>query len=159
MPREFAFSLYELDWTIFNTHIDSMVELVPQLSKIGIKTTVCGPESFTPDHKPIMGEDPRCSGFFYSCGYNSAGIMYGGGCGEQIAAWIIDGRPERHMFTYDIRRFTPEHMRDSVWANERSHEAYAKNYSVVYPNDAPLSGRNFKVDLFHNVSDELLFIY
>ncbi|KAK0090478.1 hypothetical protein PV325_013384 [Microctonus aethiopoides] len=151
MPREFAFSLYELDWTIFNTHIDSMVELVPQLSKIGIKTTVCGPESFTPDHKPIMGEDPRCSGFFYSCGYNSAGMMYGGGCGEQIAAWIIDGRPERHMFSYDIRRFTPEHMRDSVWANERSHEAYAKNYSVVYPNDAPLSGRNFKVDLFHNL--------
>lgn len=52
----------------------------------------------------ILGEDPRCAGFFYSCGYNSAGMMYSGGCGEQIAEWIIHGRPKKHMFSYDIRR-------------------------------------------------------
>lgn len=110
-----------------------MVQLIPKLSTIGIRTTVCGPESFTPDHRPIMGknlrkhancfsftvphcistfkfyyikkgEDPRCSGLFYSCGYNSAGMMLGGGCGEQIAYWIINGRPNNYMFNYDIRR-------------------------------------------------------
>ncbi|XP_034934422.1 sarcosine dehydrogenase, mitochondrial [Chelonus insularis] len=151
VPRDFAFGLYELDWTVFNAHINAMVELVPKLGTTGIKTTICGPESFTPDHKPIMGEDPRVTGFFYSCGYNSAGMMYGGGCGEQIASWIINGRPEKHMYSYDVRRFTPEQMKDPVWANERSHEAYAKNYSIVFPHDSPLSGRNFKKDIFHNL--------
>ncbi|CAG5097335.1 Similar to SARDH: Sarcosine dehydrogenase [Cotesia congregata] len=139
------------NWTVFNTHVNAMVELVPKLKTTGIKSTVCGPESFTPDHKPLMGEDPKLSGFFYSCGYNSAGMMYGGGCGEQIASWIINGRPERHMFSYDVRRFTSDQVRDSVWANERSHEAYAKNYSTVFPHDSPLSGRNFKKDVFHNL--------
>ena len=27
---------------------------------------------------------------------------------------------------------------------ERSHEAYAKNYSMVFPHDEPLAGRNMK---------------
>ncbi|XP_063973708.1 sarcosine dehydrogenase, mitochondrial [Diachasmimorpha longicaudata] len=151
LAKDFTFSLYELDWTVFNTHINSVVELIPKIKTSGIQSNVCGPESFTPDHKPIMGEDPKCAGLFYSCGYNSAGMMYGGGCGEQIASWIIDGRPERHMYSYDIRRFIPEQRRDQVWANERSHESYAKNYSIVFPHDAPLSGRQFKKDLFHDL--------
>lgn len=96
--------MYELDWNVFESHIDSMVMIVPELRNVGIKSTVSGPESFTPDHKPIMGEDPRCAGFFYSCGYNSSGIMFSGGCGEQIAEWIINGRPKYHMFFSDIRR-------------------------------------------------------
>lgn len=38
------------------------LKLCPKLEEIGIKTTISGPESFTPDHKPIMGEDPRLTG-------------------------------------------------------------------------------------------------
>ncbi|XP_012253528.2 sarcosine dehydrogenase, mitochondrial [Athalia rosae] len=151
VPKDFNFGLYELDWNVFSTHIEAAIEMVPQFSTAGIKTTVCGPESFTPDHKPIMGEDPRCMGFFHSCGYNSAGMMLGGGCGEQIAKWIINERPDKHMYSYDIRRFTPEQTSDSIWANERSHEAYAKNYSIVFPHDESLSGRNVTKDPFHDI--------
>ncbi|KAK2582795.1 hypothetical protein KPH14_005056 [Odynerus spinipes] len=150
-PKDFAFSLYELDWNVFNIHMESMIRLIPKLSTTGIRTTVCGPESFTPDHKPIMGEDPRCSGFYYSCGYNSAGMMFGGGCGEQIASWIINGCPDKHMFKYDIRRFLPEQTNNLTWATSRSHEAYAKNYDVVFPHDERLSGRNLKIDPFHDI--------
>lgn len=53
----------------------------------------------------LKGEDPYCYGLFYSCGYNSAGMMLGGGCGEQIAHWIIHGQPDKYMLDYDIRRF------------------------------------------------------
>lgn len=51
----FAFSLYELDWDVFGVHIDGAVKRCPILAQTGIKSTVCGPESFTPDHKPILG--------------------------------------------------------------------------------------------------------
>ena len=32
------------------------VTLIPAFETAGIKTTVCGPESFTPDHKPLVGQ-------------------------------------------------------------------------------------------------------
>ncbi|XP_012280472.1 sarcosine dehydrogenase, mitochondrial isoform X2 [Orussus abietinus] len=150
VPRDFTFDLYDLDWNVFSFNMKALLQLIPKLSTVGIKTTVCGPESFTPDHKPIMGEDPNCIGLFYSCGYNSAGMMFGGGCGEQIAQWIIHGRPEKYMFNYDIRRFSFEQAKDMIWANERSHESYMKNYDIIFPHDQPLAGRNNKKGALHN---------
>lgn len=35
------------------------------------------------------------------------GMMLGGGCGQELAHWIIQGRPEKNMYSYDIRRVCP----------------------------------------------------
>lgn len=35
------------------------------------------------------------------------GMMLGGGCGRELAHWIIHGRPEKDMYGYDIRQVTP----------------------------------------------------
>lgn len=51
-----------------------------------------------------------------------------------------------------LSRFIPEQRKNLVWINERSHEAYAKNYEIFFPHDEHLSGRNLKTDPFHNVS-------
>lgn len=143
---DFTFSLYDLDWSVFESHIKGATELCPAFGETGIKSTVCGPESFTPDHKPLLGPDSRCFGLVHNCGYNSSGMMLGGGCSEQIAEWIVHERPEFDMSHYDIRRFRLDQLTDHKWATERSHESYAKNYSMVFKNDQPLSGRNFIVD-------------
>lgn len=143
VANDFNFSLYDLDWSVFESHVKGATELCPAFGEAGIKSTVCGPESFTPDHKPLLGPDPRCHGLVHNCGYNSAGMMLGGGCGEQIAKWIIHDRPEFDMSHYDIRRFRHDQLANRIWATERSHESYAKNYSMVFKNDQPLSGRNF----------------
>jgi sarcosine dehydrogenase len=89
---------------------------------------------------------------FHNCGFNSAGMMLGAGCAKQLASWIIHDRPDLHMFAYDVRRFTPKQKKAYDWAVERSHESYAKNYSIVFPNDQPLAGRNFIQDPFHKVT-------
>ncbi|XP_058809540.1 sarcosine dehydrogenase, mitochondrial-like isoform X1 [Phymastichus coffea] len=151
VAQDFSFGLYELDWSVFGALMRAASSLVPELAGVGVRSTVCGPESFTPDHRPILGEDPRCAGFFYSCGYNSAGVMLAGGCGARVAEWIVHGRPGRHMFSHDVRRFTPEQTRDVVWATERSHEAYVKSYAIVFPHDQPLAGRNFRTGPFHEL--------
>ncbi|XP_017887261.1 sarcosine dehydrogenase, mitochondrial [Ceratina calcarata] len=150
-PENFAFGLYEVDWDMFNTFLGPLMQLVPKLSTTGIKKTICGLESFTPDLKPIMGEDPQCSGFFYSCGYNSAGMMLGGGCGQRIAQWIINGRPNDYMFNFDIRRFSPVQRNNFTWLKERTYEAYGNNYGIKFPYDKPLSGRNLRTDPFHEL--------
>lgn len=66
VPNDFNFGLYDLDWSIFEQHVKATEELCPAFATAGIKSTVCGPESFTPDHKPILGPDPRlvCSNSF-----------------------------------------------------------------------------------------------
>ncbi|KAG7498175.1 sarcosine dehydrogenase, mitochondrial [Solea senegalensis] len=151
---KFAFSLFDLDWDVFTQHIEGAINRVPKLEQTGIKSTVCGPESFTADHKPLMGEAPEVRGFFLGCGFNSAGMMLGGGCGKELAHWIIHGRPEKDMYGYDIRRFHNSLTDNDRWIRERSHESYAKNYSVVFPFDEPLASRNMRKDPFHQVLTE-----
>lgn len=155
VEKDFAFSLYELDWDVFGKHIENAVHRIPILEKVGIKSTVCGPESFTPDHKPLLGEDPEVRGFFHGCGFNSLGMNAGGGCGRELAKWILHGRPELDMYSYDIRRFSTKLTDNQQWIKERSHESYAKNYSIVYPHDEPLASRDIRKDPFH---EELLMI-
>ncbi|XP_069097661.1 sarcosine dehydrogenase, mitochondrial isoform X2 [Pleurodeles waltl] len=141
---KFAFGLFDLDWDVFIQHIEGAINRVPVLEKTGIKSTVCGPESFTADHKPLMGEAPEVRGFFLGCGFNSAGMMLGGGCGKELAHWIVHGRPEKDMYGYDIRRFHHSLTNNNRWIRERSHESYAKNYSIVFKNDEPLASRNMR---------------
>lgn len=159
LPSSFAFGLFELDWDVFSIHTTGAINRVPILEQIGIKSTVCGPESFTPDHKPLMGEDPSVRGFFHGCGFNSAGMMLGGGCGRELARWIVQGRPQLDMYGYDIRRFCPKLAGNSKWVRERSHESYAKNYSMVFPHDEPLAGRNARLDPLHKVLQEQGCVY
>ena len=65
-------------------------------------------------------------------------MMFGGGCGGQLAEWIVKGRPSLDMYGYDIRRFHPSLSSNAAWVNQRSHESYAKNYAMVFPHDQAL---------------------
>ena len=49
------------------------------------------------------------------------------------------------------RRFHSSITADQKWLRERSHESYAKNYSMVFPHDEPLASRNMRRDPFHKV--------
>ena len=75
-----------------------------------------------------------------------------------MAKWIIDGRPEMDMFSYDIRRFAHALTNNNKWVKERSHESYAKNYDIVYPNDEPLASRNMFTDAIHEELIKLSFV-
>jgi hypothetical protein len=66
------------------------------------------------------------------------GMMFGGGCGWQLAEWIVKGRPSLDMYGYDIRRYHPKLAASPAWVNQRSHESYAKNYAMVFPHDEAL---------------------
>lgn len=78
--------------------------------------------------------------------------MLGGGCAEQIALWILQGRPDLPMFAFDIRRFLPKMLSDRDWIVEKTHEVYAKSYNTHFPLDDSLAGRNLFESPFHEVS-------
>lgn len=142
LDPEFSFGLYELDWDTFDQNFQGHLRRCPLLETTGIQSTICGPESFTPDHKPLCGPQPGVDGFFQACGFNSMGMMLGGGIGREVAHWIDTGSASVDMFSFDVARFHPTTVADPAWVQDRTHESYAKTYAVVFPHDEPLAGRN-----------------
>lgn len=138
-----SFTLFNLNWDKFGPHLINAAKLMPIIGKTGIKATVCGPESFTPDHKPLLGEDANVRGFFYASGFNSFGISLSGGCGRELAKWIISGKPELDMSAYDIRRYNKHLVNNKSWSRQRCHEAYARNYGIIFGYDEPISGKSY----------------
>ena len=57
-----------------------------------------------------MGPDIELRGYFHGYGFNSAGIMNAGGCGNELAKWIIKGQPDLDMWSFDIRYGTFVHL-------------------------------------------------
>jgi len=137
----FHFGLFDLDWDTFNQNLEGHIQRCPLIETLGIKSTVCGPEAFTPDHKPLVGPDVEVNGFMHCCGFNSMGMMLGGGVGREVAAWVVDGAPTLDIFGMDVARFHPDCPRDARWVEDRTHESYAKTYAIVFPHDEPLAGR------------------
>ena len=68
---------------------------VPVTLEVGVRTFFCGPESFTPDLAPAVGEAPGIRNYFVAAGMNSVGILSAGGLGRVLAHWITTGRPGR----------------------------------------------------------------
>ncbi|XP_018327368.1 sarcosine dehydrogenase, mitochondrial [Agrilus planipennis] len=132
-------------------HLKKASYIAPSLEETSIKKTVSIAENFTPDSRPIMGEDGKLTGLFHATGFSSSGIMLGSGCAEQLAIWIKKGRPDLPMFPYDIRRYSNTERTNRAWMVETCHESYAKNYAIKFPLDQKLSGRNLKIDVFHEI--------
>jgi len=149
--RDFAFGLFDMDWEAFDHNLSGHMELCPSVETAGIQSTVCGPESFTPDHKPLVGPYPSMDGYFLACGMNSMGIMLSGGLAREMAEWIVNGSPNLDLFGYDIARFHPDCARNQEWVQQSSHESYAKTYSIVHPMDEHLAGRNGRRSSVHDL--------
>lgn len=145
----FAFGLFELDYETFGQNLEGHMKRCPIIEETGIKSTVCGPESFTPDHKPLMGPQPGVRGFYNACGFNSMGLMLGGGAGRELATWITTGSPEVDLFGFDCARFHPDTVANAKWVKDRTHESYAKTYAIVFPHDEALAGRDARCSPIH----------
>ena len=43
VKKDFAFSLFDLDWDVFLQHVEGACRRVPAISETGVKSTVSGP--------------------------------------------------------------------------------------------------------------------
>ena len=81
-----------------------------------MKKFFCGPESFTPDLQPCVGEAPEMKNYFVAAGLNSIGILTGGGLGRVLAHWIMNGQADVDVTGFNIDRLhtyqaNPEYRR------------------------------------------------
>ena len=94
IPSDFSFGEIEPDWDRMGPYLEKAMARVPVTLEAGIKKFFCGPESFTPDLRPIVGEAPELRNYFVAAGLNSIGILTGGGIGRLLAHWIVNGTPD-----------------------------------------------------------------
>jgi dimethylglycine dehydrogenase len=64
---------------------------------------------------------------------HSFGVTAAGGAGWQLAEWIVEGEPSVDMLGVDPRRFGP--YAQQGYLVEKNEEAYAKVFTVHYPNE------------------------
>src|SRR5262249_24552080 len=91
-PWGFSFGGLPPDWERVTPFLERAMSRVPITAEVGMKKLFCGPESFTPDLRPILGEAPELAGYFVAAALNSIGVLTGGGVGRVLAHWIVTGR-------------------------------------------------------------------
>ena len=77
VPEDFSFGEITPDWDRMGPYVETAMARVPISLEAGIRKFFCGPESFTPDLQPVVGEAPELKNYFVAAGLNSIGILTG----------------------------------------------------------------------------------
>ncbi len=141
IPRDFSFGTLPPDWDRMGPFLEKAMSRVPVTLEVGIRTFFCGPESFTPDLSPAVGEAPGIRGYFVAAGMNSVGILSAGGLGRVLAHWIVDGRPDVDVTGFDVARFRPWQA-DDAYRAARTTEILGTVYAAHTPGKQLRSARD-----------------
>jgi len=149
VPERFSFGTIPPDWDRMAPYLEKAMARVPITGEVGVRTFFCGPESFTPDLSPIVGEAPELRNYFVAAGLNSIGILTGGGLGRAVAQWIVDGRPDIDVTGMNIDRLEPYQSTPDYRAT-RTVESLGKVYATHYPGLSMKTARGAKLSPLHS---------
>ena len=132
------YELFPEDIDRLAPHIETAIARVPAFGDVGVKKVYNGAIAYTPDGSPIVGPAPGLQNFWLNEGH-SFGVTAAGGAGWQLAEWIVEGEPTIDMLGVDPRRFGP--YADAGYLVEKNEEAYAKVFTVHYPDEERVAAR------------------
>ena len=125
---------------------------VPAAGEGGIKDIVNGPITFTPDANPLIGPAYNLPNAWVLTG-SSMGVMEGGGAGEFLACWMMDGEPPADAMAIDSRRFGGYADRD--YRVDKAVECFAAQFGIHYPFEERPAGRGKRVSPIYQRLKEL----
>jgi 4-methylaminobutanoate oxidase (formaldehyde-forming) len=140
IPEGFSFGEIQPDWDRMMPYLDKAMERIPIAKEAGVHKFFCGPESFTPDMGTLMGEAPELKNYFVCAGFNSLGILLGGGAGQIMAQWVADGLPPVDISEVNIDRMMP-FQNTPKYLHDRTVELLGWQY-ISWPNLQPETARN-----------------
>lgn len=149
IPHDFSFGEINPDWDRMAPYLEKAMSRVPMSLNVGVKKFFCGPESFTPDLRPIVGEAPELKNYFVAAGLNSIGILTGGGLGRVLAHWIITGNPDVDVTGFNIDRLQV-YQNNPEYRATRTVESLGMVYKCHYPTKSPETARGAKKSPFHD---------
>jgi len=146
---DFAFSELSPDVYRMMPYLQDALQRIPSAEDATVRQFFCGPESFTPDLSPLIGEAPELRNFFVAAGLNSLGILQGGGIGRLVANWIVDGLPDLDVAELHIDRFQ-SYQANRSYRRDRTIEIVGEMYKVHFPNESFETARNVKRHILHD---------
>ena len=149
IPGDASFTSLQPDWDRMGPYVEAAMSRVPQSMDTGIRTFFCGPESFTPDLRPIVGPAPEVDGYFVAAGLNSIGILTGGGLGRLVAHWIVDGDPGADVTGMHPARLQP-YQANPEYRRTRTVESLGMVYRCHYPNHQLRTARDARRSPLHD---------
>ena len=148
IPTNFSFGQISPDFERISPYLGKAMERVPPSMNVGIKNFFCGPESFSPDGNPIVGESPELKNYFVAAGMNSIGVLSAGGIGRILAQWIADGKPDVDVTQMNINRFQKFHCTEA-YRTSRVGETLGDVYKCHYPFKIKQTARGGKRSPIH----------
>ena len=149
VPPDFSFGQLPPDWERMSPFLEKTMSRIPVASQAGIRTFFCGPESFTPDLAPVVGEAPELKNYFVAAGLNSIGILTGGGIGRLVAHWIMTGRPDVDVTGINIDRLHP-YQANPEYRATRTVESLGLVYATHYPGRSARTARGARLSPVHH---------
>ena len=149
IPDDFEFGELPEDWDHFMPFLEDAMNRIPALQENGIRKFFCGPESFTPDDRYLLGEAPELKGFFVATGFNSIGIQSAGGAGKALAEWITEGHATMDLWDVDIRRVQPFQV-NARYLHDRAVEGLGVLYAMHWPYRQYETARPVRISPLHD---------
>jgi len=149
VPEDASFLSLPPDWERMSPYLEQAMKRVPISMETGVKKFFCGPESFTPDLQPIVGEAPELANYFVAAGLNSIGILTGGGLGRVLAHWIIHGRADVDVTGFNIDRLHT-YQANPEYRRTRTVESLGMVYQCHYPTRSMSTARGAKRSALHD---------
>jgi glycine cleavage system aminomethyltransferase T/glycine/D-amino acid oxidase-like deaminating enzyme len=149
IPENFSFDELAPDWERMMPHLERALERIPAAETAGVQKFFCGPESFTPDLEPLMGEAPELKNYYVAAGFNSLGILLGGGVGQVMAQWIVDGLAPIDISEVDVARVLP-FQNNPRFLQDRTVELLGLTFAPGYFNLQNKTARNARKSAFHD---------
>ncbi len=149
IPGDFSFGQIPPDWDRMAPFLEKAMARVPVTLEVGVRTFFCGPESFTPDLAPAVGEAPGIRGYFVAAGMNSVGVLSAGGLGRVLAHWITTGRPDVDVTGFDLDRFRPDQLAPAYRA-ARTTEILGTVYAAHTPGKQLRTARDALLSPVHD---------
>jgi 4-methylaminobutanoate oxidase (formaldehyde-forming) len=149
IPEDFSFGELPPDWERMTPFLERAMSRVPITAEVGMKKLFCGPESFTPDLRPIVGEAPELKGYFVAAGLNSVGVLTGGGLGRVLAHWIVTGHPDVDVTGFNIDRLHA-YQANPEYRRQRTVESLGMVYKCHYPAMSLTTARGVRRSPFHD---------
>ncbi len=149
IPADFSFGDLPPDWDRMGPFLEKTMSRIPISSEVGIRKFFCGPESFTPDLAPVIGEAPELRNYFVAAGLNSIGILTGGGIGRVLAHWIVSGRPDVDITGMNIDRLHA-YQANPQYRATRTVESLGMVYATHYPGRSMRTARGAKLSPVHH---------
>ncbi len=101
--------------------------------------------SFTPDAGSIVGESAKVRGVWLC---EAVWVTHGGGMGQQVAEWMVNGEPGYDLAEADANRFYP-FQTTPPYVQARGAQQYREVYDILHPLQQMTAPRKLRLTPFY----------